>query len=196
MRADAAERRERLLDAGRDLFAEVGYDVPLEAIAERAGVGIATLYRNFPSRQDLKVALLADGLGRARLVLEQLLGQVDDDPIGSLTRLSQMFVDLRLGALIPIIVRDIDQLPGDLIAERRANLKAVAEILSRAKRKGVVREDLTEFDFFAGLALITRPQPALAADPMVIGNASVDALTPRVLAIFLAGLRPDGTQLP
>lgn len=196
MRADAEERRARLLEAGREMFAEVGYDVPLEAIAERAGVGIATLYRNFPTRHDVKVALLEDGLARARAVLEELIDGVDADPANALARLSEMFVSLRLGSVIPIIVRDIDVLPEHLIAERRANLTMVGAVLDRAKAKGVVREDLTALDFFAGLAMIARPQPALAADPMVAGNISVDALTRRVLAIFLAGLRPDGTNLP
>jgi AcrR family transcriptional regulator len=190
------ERRTRLLEAGREMFADLGYDVPLEAIAERAGVGIATLYRNFPTRADLKVALMEDGLARSRRTLEVLLGEMDADPEDALAQLSSMFVSLRLGSLIPIIVRDIDVLPEHLIAERRANLVMVGEVIDRAKAKGVVREDLTAVDFFAGLAMISRPQPALAADPMVAGTTSVAALTRRVLTIFLAGLRPDGKMLP
>lgn len=192
MRADAAERRDRLVVAGRDLFADRGYDVPLEAVAEAAGVGIATLYRNFPTRLDLKLAILADGLDRSRRTLDELLTQVDDDPDGAMTRLTQMFVSLQLGALIPIIVRDQDLIPDELIVARRANLMSVGEILERAKAKGVVRESVTSRDFFAGVALLTRPLPALIVDPMMDGTVTAEELTDRVLAIFVAGLRPSG----
>ncbi len=53
MRADAARNREAIVEAARDVFAERGADVPLEEIARRADVGIATLYRRFPTREDL-----------------------------------------------------------------------------------------------------------------------------------------------
>jgi AcrR family transcriptional regulator len=52
-RADARRNFDALLSAARDVFSEQGVNAPLEDIARRAGVGIATLYRNFPSRQDL-----------------------------------------------------------------------------------------------------------------------------------------------
>jgi AcrR family transcriptional regulator len=53
MRADARRNREALLQAAAELFAEKGTDVSLEAVAARAGVGIGTLYRNFPNRDSL-----------------------------------------------------------------------------------------------------------------------------------------------
>lgn len=67
LRADAARNREKLLDAAVSVFAEQGSDAPLEAVARRAGVGIGTLYRHFPTRDALveaayraEVAHLAD----------------------------------------------------------------------------------------------------------------------------------------
>lgn len=56
-RADARRNHDALLDAARDAFAEVGAHAPLEEIARRANVGIATLYRNFPTRQELLEAV-------------------------------------------------------------------------------------------------------------------------------------------
>src|SRR5262249_44780369 len=53
MRADARRNYDKLVEAARALFAEEGTSAPLEAIAERAGVGIGTLYRHFPTRQAL-----------------------------------------------------------------------------------------------------------------------------------------------
>ena len=60
LRADAERNRERLVAAAQSVFAERGVDVPLEEIAERAGVGIATLYRRFATREALLAAAFED----------------------------------------------------------------------------------------------------------------------------------------
>ena len=62
LRADAERNRQRIVEAARSVFAERGLDAPLDAIAERAGVGQATLYRRFPRREDLIVACFAPKL--------------------------------------------------------------------------------------------------------------------------------------
>src|ERR1700753_3858906 len=59
-RADASRNAARLLAAARDVLAESGNDVPFDVIARHAGVGNATLYRHFPTRADLLVAVYAD----------------------------------------------------------------------------------------------------------------------------------------
>lgn len=59
-RADAARNAESLVAAARRLFAESGHDVAMDEVARRAGVGNATLYRHFPTRGDLLVAVYAD----------------------------------------------------------------------------------------------------------------------------------------
>src|SRR5881397_3045913 len=59
-RADARRNHERVLAAARDAFAEGGESMALEEIARRAGVGIGTLYRHFPTRQALLEALYVD----------------------------------------------------------------------------------------------------------------------------------------
>jgi AcrR family transcriptional regulator len=64
LRVDAERNRQRLLAAARAAFAEGGLDVPLEDIARRADVGIATLYRRFPTRDDLLAAVFEDRLIR------------------------------------------------------------------------------------------------------------------------------------
>src|SRR5207244_4482440 len=65
LRADARRNREQLLAAARDVFVEHGADAPLDEVARRAGVGIATLYRRFPDRESLMRGLALDILGRA-----------------------------------------------------------------------------------------------------------------------------------
>jgi AcrR family transcriptional regulator len=63
-RADAARNADRLLSAARELVSEQGAEVPLDEVAKRAGVGNATLYRHFPTRADLLVAVYADEVDR------------------------------------------------------------------------------------------------------------------------------------
>src|SRR5438046_6520365 len=74
-RADARRNRERLLAAATSAFAEQGADAPLEDIARRAGVGIGTLYRHFPTRLDLQAAVFRSQVsavcGKGDELLEQ-----------------------------------------------------------------------------------------------------------------------------
>src|SRR5579872_353712 len=62
-RADARRNHEKLLAAARDVFAESGASAPLEEVAARAGVGVGTLYRNFPTGHALREAVHIDELG-------------------------------------------------------------------------------------------------------------------------------------
>src|SRR5437899_10452686 len=64
LRADARRNREQLMAAARDVFVELGPDAPLDEIARRAAVGIATLYRRFPDRESLMRAVILDVLVR------------------------------------------------------------------------------------------------------------------------------------
>ncbi|MDX6744690.1 helix-turn-helix domain-containing protein [Actinocorallia sp. A-T 12471] len=78
MRADARENRRRVVAAARELFAERGLDVPMATIARRAGVGVATLYRRFPTRADLVVEVFSDQLGVCVQAIDDALA--DPDP--------------------------------------------------------------------------------------------------------------------
>src|SRR3954469_18159951 len=74
-RADARRNHELLLAAAKEVFAEQGADAPLDDIARRAGIGNATLYRNFPTRADLMVAVFADEVAELSSRGEDLLGE-------------------------------------------------------------------------------------------------------------------------
>src|SRR5256886_4976703 len=65
LRADARQNHARLITAATAAFAERGADAPLEDIARRAGVGIGTLYRHFPTRLDLQAAVFRSPVGAA-----------------------------------------------------------------------------------------------------------------------------------
>lgn len=78
LRIDAAANRARILAAARELFAAHGLDVPMSAIARRAGVGVATLYRRFPTRDDLVTAAFTDEISTCAGLLDRALA--DPDP--------------------------------------------------------------------------------------------------------------------
>src|SRR5262252_10284554 len=77
LRVDAERNRVALLDAAREVFAEQGLEAPLEEIALRAGVGIATLYRRFPTRGQLVAAALVDKITQYAGLAEQALAAPD-----------------------------------------------------------------------------------------------------------------------
>jgi len=69
-RADARANRARLMAAAREVFRERGPDAEMKEIAERAGLGVGTIYRNFPTKDDLTVALVTEMVGEIRAVIE------------------------------------------------------------------------------------------------------------------------------
>ena len=76
LRRDAEVNLGRILDAARDVFAEQGYDAPMEAIATRADVGVGTLYRRFPTKADLFSAVVEAARQRNREIAEEVLADV------------------------------------------------------------------------------------------------------------------------
>lgn len=190
MRADAARRREALILAARDVLAERGHDAPLDAIAERAGVGIATLYRNFPTRDDLAHAVARRTLIEAGAAADRALAAMASDPERAWTEFVDTAVRLRLGALIPaLIVESYRELPGDVLEIREGTKARVTELVHAAQRAGLVRDDVQPIEVIMAVARLTRPHVRFVDDV-------VPGLVPRMIAIYLAGLRPDGRPLP
>lgn len=78
LRTDARRNRERILAAARDAFAAAGRDVQMPDIAKAAGVGVGTLYRHFPAKEDLVLALVRDKVQATIDILREAL--IRDDP--------------------------------------------------------------------------------------------------------------------
>jgi AcrR family transcriptional regulator len=93
LRADAERNREAILGAARQVFAEQGLEAPLEVIALRAGVGIATLYRRFPRRDQLVAAAFIDKVGQYAQAAEQ--GLAVSDPWAGFTAFVERICDLQ-----------------------------------------------------------------------------------------------------
>ena len=145
LRRDASENRTKILDAARHVFADHGTDAPLEAIATEAGVGIATLYRRFPTREDLLATIVGEELEAYLRVLQEALGR-DDAWEGFSSFLERMF---ELQARHPGLCHaPFMQLPNaDAIDEGRARmLRMTEELIERAKDQGSLRPDVTGQD--------------------------------------------------
>ena len=100
-RADAARNFDALLEAARDAFAELGADAPLEDVARRAGVGIATLYRNFPTREQLIENVYVTEVEAVCRTAEEAAGQ---EPWEGVSAWLHRFVEY-IGAKRPLVVR-------------------------------------------------------------------------------------------
>jgi len=134
-RSDAAERRKAILAAAEIAFAERGLDVPLEEICQRAGVGRATLYRNFANRVALVHAIMSSNVDK----LEEIAADIGDDPEGLFVFLREILDQLvRTGGLVYLIGTDA-ALQGDLASRYTA---AMARLLGSAQASGRVRADI------------------------------------------------------
>ena len=175
-RADARRNYEKVLTAAREAFAEGGESTALEEIARRAGVGIGTLYRHFPTRQALLEALYVDEVEDMCRSAAELDGS---DPWEALNGWFERFIAY-IGtkrALAAELLNYLDQ-DDELFQVCRTSLFAAGEpLLKTAQEAGVVRPDVTIGEVIQ----------------MVIGIAKIPASDPQqnahILRIALDGLR-------
>jgi AcrR family transcriptional regulator len=175
-RADARRNYARVLAAAREAFAEGGESTALEAIARRAGVGIGTLYRHFPTRQALLEALYVNELEE----ISRSAAQLDDpDPWKALSLWFEQLIGYLTTkrALADELLNYLDA-DAPLFRECRAALFAAGEpLLKRAQDAGVVRRDV---DFSDALHMVAGITKMPASDPSQVEH---------VLRIALDGLR-------
>jgi AcrR family transcriptional regulator len=178
VRADARRNRHAIVTAARAAVEEWGDGVSLEQIAQRADVSARTLFRHFPTRDDLLAAVLEDYFAeRVEPVLQR--AAADPDPRRALEtvlrQITAAFVEhpgmLALGA-----------------AARTAEITAryrepLAELLARARQAGAVRADLTPDDV-----------PCLVT--MLVAGAATAGGWSRYLALLLDGLAPAAARAP
>lgn len=143
LRADAARNVERILRAAREVYAELGPDAPVEAVARRAGVGERTLYRRFPTKADLVRAALDQSIA------EDLTPVIDSarlakDPLHGLTQLIEAAISLgaREHSLLTAARR-----AGSLTSDISVSLNAaLGELAQAGQRAGSIRADLVSDD--------------------------------------------------
>jgi AcrR family transcriptional regulator len=138
-RAAARGNRARLLD------------VPLRELAERAGVGPATLYRHFPSKQDLAAATFAEEARACRAIVDE--GIADPDPWRGFRRIIERICDLHVenAGFTAAFLRAYPNLV-DVAGERATSLRGLAGLAERAKATGRLRPDFVLGDLVLILA--------------------------------------------
>jgi AcrR family transcriptional regulator len=173
-RADALRNREKVLHAAREAFAASGYGVPLDEIAALAGVGPGTVYRHFPSKEELFAAVTAARVGD--LIDDARARAADPDPgpafFGFLGRIGQEAAAKR-------DLPDAMAVAGSLQEELHAALDV---LLTRAQAAGAVRADITTMDLVVLLKGLLRSVHEAPASPDLPG---------RLLGVLSDGLRPQ-----
>ena len=182
-RADATRNREQLLVAATRVFMSAGSEPSMRAIAREAGVGIATLYRHFPTRESLVDAVYRDQVTRLTAGARELLGQLP--PAAAMRRWMDLFGDwiAAKNGMLDTLLSMIQS--GEIAhAQTRTELfTAITTILDAGRAVGDLRPDVTADDIAAALIGIftVAPRPEREA------NAG------RLLNLLMDGLRPPPT---
>ncbi len=182
LRRDAERNRQRILDTAGALFAERGLGVSLDEIARHAGVGVGTVYRRFPDKEQLIDALFEARLGEILATANASLEI--DDPWDGLVYFIERSLELQVAdrALKELLLSTTTA--HARIEKGRSEIQPIVEaVLERAQDAGVVREDFAVSDL---LLLQHAVNEAAAYTHEVAPEA-----WRRVLCIALDGLRPD-----
>jgi AcrR family transcriptional regulator len=183
LRADAARNRERIVAAAMEVFAERGLEASTAEIAARAEVGEATLFRRFPTKDDLVTAIIGVKLEESADLAEECLA--DEDPWRGVERFLYGMAERAAGDhVIAGQAKEKCVASPALIGERRRILELTSRLVRRAQKADALRDDVAGQDLMfvmsAVASLSEMPFPGLRAD-----------LWKRYLGIFLDGLRPE-----
>lgn len=184
MRADALRRRRAIVREARRLVAERGADVALDVVADAAGVGIATLYRNFPARAALLDEVVVALLGDVRFAAVEAYDALPDDPVAAWEGFVGRLVDFDLGAFSAALADHVAAELSEAVREAQADtLVQVDALLDRVKDVALVRHDFSATELVIAVGMLTRPQPEGV-------RRVAPHLTERLVEVLLAGLRP------
>ncbi len=184
LRADAARNRARIVAAAAEVFAERGLDAATAEIAERAGVGEATVYRRFPTKDALITAIIATKMEETLEIAAECL--LEPDPWRGLERfLERMAARSNADQGLSDAAKERCLAAAELNPLRKRLLDRLGELVRRGQRAGVVRDDITGQDLVFLVAAVGSlgmlPFPGLRED-----------LWKRYLGVLLDGLRPEG----
>jgi AcrR family transcriptional regulator len=180
-RADAERNRARILAAASELFAERGFDASMPELADRAGVGVGTVYRAFPDKEHLLDAVMAE---RFRWLAEKIEAAAQaDDPWDAFTDV--VWKGAALHAKDRAFHQCMPQAAGlpEVSEARGRALDAFQQLIGRAQKAGAMRQDVVAEDIpmlLAGVGLSRSAGPSVAWE--------------RHLAVVIDGLRAEGAH--
>jgi len=164
LRVDAERRRQALLCAAASVFLAEGLDAPLESVARQAGVGIATLYRRFPTRDALVEEVFEAKMTAYADRIEAAAEQATSDPWTAFRDYVRDLCDMQVTdpAFGRVLLRPMQGSPLFADAHARA-MRANTRLVSRVRKAKAVRADVRESDLYlvavAIGALVTEPGP-------------------------------------
>ena len=181
LRSDARRNREKILAAASELFALEGPDLCVHDIARRAGVGHATVFRRFPTKDDLVLAMFEERLDELAAVAEAAAER--DDPWEGLVELMTAIGErhARDRGLMEAVGTQIFGSP-KLTEHRFRLVEPIGRLLRRAQEAGVVRADLEPADVMFLISAVAKSSPC---------HFEIPDLWRRYLGVVLDGMRPE-----
>lgn len=191
LRADALHNRNRILDAAREVFATRGLDVPMATIARRAGVGVATVYRRFPTRESLITEVFADQLSGCVAVIDDALS--DPDPWRGFCTVIEKICRMQAAdrgftaAFLTAFPEAVD-----FERERVSAERGFAKLVRSAQAAGRLRADFTRDD----LTLLLMANDGITAESTDAAVAASRRLVAYLLQAFRAEHADPSRPLP
>ena len=181
LRADAERNRRRLLDAAQELFRDRGLDVGVAEIAQHAGVGRGTLFRNFPTKQDLIAAIVIE---RMREACDDARSLLDAPDAGEALFgfLEEMVGRQQLDRCLFETVADTFLANQEIRAAHAEIVGSLDDLLTRAKEAGAVRSDIGAMDVlmllkgvFEAASALAGSEPGAVARQLDLVRAAISA---------------------
>ncbi|MBB4684174.1 TetR/AcrR family transcriptional regulator [Amycolatopsis jiangsuensis] len=188
LRRDARRNRDRILEAARDLFARRGLDVGMATVARHAGIGVATLYRRFPTKEALVRAVFTEQFAACGAVLDEAVA--DPDPGRGFRTLVERLCELQAAdrGFSAALQAGFAE-PEEVATERAHALGRFAGLVERAQAAGALRADFVPEDLILAMAA---NNGVIAAAP-----AADPAASRRLAGYLLSAFRPgDPETLP
>ena len=179
-RADAARNRERILEVAKEEFTRIGANASLEEIAKKAGVGPGTLYRHFPAREELLVAVYRSEMEKLASAERTLAGS--RSPVEALRAWLLLFVDaVETKHIIAPVLNTLVGDPKKVFQTSYAQIhEALRALVKRAVKSGDIRRDLDPLDLLRAIVGVAN----VSASPNWQSSAR------RLVDILILGARP------
>jgi AcrR family transcriptional regulator len=185
LRADAQRNLVRVLDAAREVFAEQGIDAPVTEIADRAGVGVGTIFRRFPTKDDLLAAVIEQRT--AQLIEAVDVALASSDPGAALRRFMETAAAMHINDKCWCDASSTDLFRREGIRDLvDVMVGKMGELLTRAQTAGQVRSDLRALDIPVLLM-------AVAKSGLLLEEAAPGSWK-RYLSLVFDGLRPEAAR--
>ena len=184
LRSDARRNREKILAAASELFAEEGAGLCMDDLARRAGVGHATVFRRFPNKEELVLAMFEDRLADVAEAVEAAASREDAwaGLVEAMTYIAER--QARDRGLMEAVGTDVFGSPRLREARMRV-MQPMAGLLARAQEAGRVRADLEPMDVFFLITAAGHSSPC---------HFEITDLWRRYLGVILDGMRPAGAS--